>query len=811
MPTQRVPLLLFSRLSPVTANVASVFLGLTLSGPSTGEGPHLLRHARGLHETCLRELRPAPGNTLLYASGANAHTIARFNDKRYFAVGGTLYENGTSILTGLNGSRLTLTRIPPGNTQPDQLFVSRGGLLRKISTASVVTQWGIAAPPNGFTVALAAQLTKTIELFEVAADWTVSPGTVTASNEATIKQEGANALKVTVPVNTLAILTKALVRDLSQFAASADSSNEDFVELWVRIDGDSQALDYLTLRFDVGGGDFAANYYEFKILPASLLFNTQDLSGIGLTPAVDASPDIFIGDNGGGEGSDGIVANPGPDSLGAEQVGDSAMGADVGAFTSSAVWSRIRLLKSMFHRSGSSANTWANVAAMQLMIKTNTIAAITCYLDFARMRGGAGMLGDYQSLVTFDNTATGARSNSNPTAVTTLQNDRQRLNYAGLPISTDPQVNARTLWRTLGNGKRFFREKVIANNSATTYTSRVADFVGLWTNASSEILYLPELPTDNTQPDSTHADFIYDQASVFWLSAASSKQGRVYYSPAGRPEAQRGFIQVCQDDLPLSRLVIWNRARYAIGEGGWWRLDGSEPYTSYHFQGIPGVLAAQAWTLVPTPYGIVYQALDGLRIFNGSQSSLLQFERIGPLFRGEASEQLISMLGTAATFARDQYFISDGTQTLSINLASGFIRDLGQGFSALYYEEDTRLLLGANATGLVIVEDVGVAPEVAQNYQTTALYSPPGQISTIQRLYIDADGRSQPITPTLLIDGAEISLPPFTLASRDFIEYALGRSYQSFAVRLTFTPLAGIRIYQIYADIYIASDDQRQR
>jgi hypothetical protein len=812
MPSERVSLIAFAGTNPLTQKYERTLLGLTVTGPASGDAPMFMRRTRGLHEACLNELRPAPGRTPLFPlpTTASIHTITRFNDVRYFGAGTILFREGAALLTGLNGQRLTLTRMPPGNTQPDQLFVAGGGKGRKIDIADIVTNWGIDPPADGFTVALVAQLIKTIENFEVAGDWTIVGTGVIAANEATINQDG-NSLKVTVPIDTLATLSKASVLDLSQFAVAGDSSDEDLIELWVRVDEADAGIDYITLRFDVGAGDFSSDYYQFKFLPTALIINTMVIEGVGKETTVAAGETTFVTDGGGDEESGGISESP--------SAVDSDPGPGTDAFgASSATWTRLRIAKSRFLRSGNSIATWANVAAIQLMIKTNTLSQVICYFDLSRMRGGAGLSGDYKSLVTFDSTLTGARSNGNPTEVVTKQNDRQKLDYAILPLSTDPQVNARTLWRTLGNGAAFFREHVIKDNTTTTYRSAVADFVGLWTNEQSEILFLPELPTDNIRPLETHIDFIYDQATVFWLNGDTAKKGRVYFSPSGRPEAQRGFIQVCQDDTPLFRILVWNRARYILGEAGIYRLDGidttidkvtTHTYAAFKFQGVPGINAAQARTAVSCPQGIIWQAQDGLRIFTGSTSEFVQFERVGPLFRGESLEQITNFQGVCAAYCREQYFISDGiNQTLSFNLGTGFIRDLGQGFTALYYEEDTRLLLGADSTGMCIIEDVGVRPTVPCTWQTASLYAPPGQVNTVQRLYIDANTDGQPINVTLVINkgqGAgdeEIALPPFSLIGRDMVEYPLGLAYISLGVRLSFEPQPQTRIYQIYADIY---------
>src|SRR6266568_4964349 len=145
--------------------------GLSLTGPSTGTPPQYLQRAKGLHEICEREYRIANNDTALYTRNG-IHSITRIFDIRYFAAGTVLYAANVAIFTNANSNHLTMHRLPPGNTQPDYLFWCGGGNAQK-TTTSVVSLWGIAPPPDGFTVALAAQLVKTIENFE-GVGWTIT-------------------------------------------------------------------------------------------------------------------------------------------------------------------------------------------------------------------------------------------------------------------------------------------------------------------------------------------------------------------------------------------------------------------------------------------------------------------------------------------------------------------------------------------------------------------------------------------------------------------------------------------------------------
>src|SRR5437773_7772660 len=368
MPSRRQPLIDLSKPQ-----------GLSLTGPSTGTSLQFLQRAKGLHEICEREYRIAPNDSPIEAHGG-IHSITRFLDVRIYAAGPGVYAVGTGLFfINLTTDYLTFLRLPPGNTQQDQLFWAGGSYTRKANAAAGVTKWGIDPPPDGFTVALATQLVKTIENFE-GAGWTIT-GTgdvanITQSNDGTINQDG-NSLKVAVPVDTLDILTEGNTVDLSKFTTAGDSSNQDFIELWIRVDGDTTGFDYFTLRFDVGGGDFSSDYYQFKFLPTSVTINTMSLAGAGASSTVSGDEVAAVETGGGDADGGGTVDSPDTGTDATADLGDDTdVGGNDSVSTSSATWSRLRVPKSQFLRSGNGSGTWANVVAMQLMIKTNSLAGV---------------------------------------------------------------------------------------------------------------------------------------------------------------------------------------------------------------------------------------------------------------------------------------------------------------------------------------------------------------------------------------------------------------------------------------------------
>ena len=756
------------------------YKGLFTSGPDTSSGPEYLRLNQGLHETSLGELRLSPDDTILVASPSGTgtiHTLARFHGDRFHARGTGLYRENGLIFTNSTAHQLTLKAMPPSNTVTPQLYWCGAGHTGKIDQAQVVNLWGIVPPDFDPITTAVPSLVKLIEAFDAAGDWAVIPGIDTGTtviSDSTALSQSTHAVAITVNIGNTGAIGKSITPlDLTKFVTEP-SSDEDYIQFWV------YALDYrinraenflsLALRLDVGDGSFKRDYYTISLIKGQPT-GKQAAKGVG-----DHTP----------VNSTGTVADPAPG-----DITDIGPAESIDHLDIHGGWTHVRHQKRSFLRVGEGAGDWSAVNGIAFVAveggETAIETALTLVYDTMELVGGAGTWGDYDSLVTFDNTTLGIRSNSNPVPATTLQLQRQKIQYDDIPTSTDPQVNARTLWRTFGNGALFFREHVIADNVMTSYESSVADFIGLWSLKDAEILFLPELPTDNIKPEDTHLDFIYEQATVMWLSADTieAKRGRIYFSPAGRPESQRGFIQVTGGDLPLYRLIVWNRTRYAVGVSGFWRIDGTGPYVATKLDGVPGVTEAQAYTVVPTPYGIIWQAKDGLRTFNGSTSQLIFYEAIGALIRDGAAGGFFFQ-GIIAAYAREQYFFSDGNFTFSCNLATGIIRLLAHKFTTLFYEEDTKLLLGANEDSkIVIIEPAGDASLLVHDFNliTSAYLFPDNTVGYIDQLFVD--GSLEVPGVNVVTDGTERSLTAITTGGvRTLTELQVGYPCRRFALHL---------------------------
>jgi len=90
--------------------------------------------------------------------------------------------------------------------------------------------------------------------------------------------------------------------------------------------------------------------------------------------------------------------------------------------------------------------------------------------------GPAGDLGagDYISVVTFYNVESGAESNPSPESNTLTLGASNNINYTSIPVSTNPQVNARRIYRTLANQTgEYYLVATITDNIQTTLTEDV--------------------------------------------------------------------------------------------------------------------------------------------------------------------------------------------------------------------------------------------------------------------------------------------------------------------------------------------------
>lgn len=413
-----------------------------------------------------------------------------------------------------------------------------------------------------------------------------------------------------------------------------------------------------------------------------------------------------------------------------------------------------------------------------------------------------GVQGTYRYRVTFLNTTTGNRSN--PGTVTQIAKDVNRgyVALSGIPTSADSQVDAREIWRTMGDGTRFFKAATISDNVTTTFDDQVADYAGLDSQEGVDVLSNEELPLDNDPPDADFDQHIIDKLTAFWISSTASKSGRVYFSPIGRPESKKGFIDVSSSGDPLQRLFVFQGVRFVMSESKLYRIAGDDPYITFEIAGVPGVSNAQRRTLAVTPFGVVWQSNDGIRIYDGARCRLLHFDPVGKLFRGESAENLSAFEGTVATFARGEYYISDDTQCLALDIETGSWRHVGfDDITALYYEWDNDVLQGGRADQVELLEeegttsDAGTAIDIA--WETAGADTPQDIVLFIERVFIDIDTASQTVTPVLVHQYATDTLTTINNSSRSSVEREIQEMVLRPSIRFTGSVSAQVTLYDV--------------
>lgn len=406
----------------------------------------------------------------------------------------------------------------------------------------------------------------------------------------------------------------------------------------------------------------------------------------------------------------------------------------------------------------------------------------------AAVAGGALADGTYSYRVTYKNSTTGTRSNANTgdvTVVVAAPNSTARITLPG--VSADSQVDQIEIWRSVPGGETHF------------YLDAVADATASYDDDGSTDLSSVELPTDNTPPDDDAIDCLGPHnASMFWLYSDAGTKGHVYYSPVGRAEAVQGYIVVCSNDVPLKKLFRMQSQLGVIGEGGIYIIGGENPYTPRQISGCPGTTIGGSVVVVPD-IGMFYEASDGIRLFDGARSVLVNPGSVERIFRGESLGDLSSFTSVIGTFARDEYIISDTSQTIAYSITGKRWRDLGVGLNAVFYNEETAELAATISSEVLNFED---EDETDDNGTDISLSFEPRHVSfeqerTLQHITFDTNCASQQMTATLIHDGTETSIGTLQNTSRVRRTIPIGIAGFVFGVRLTGSISAQVEIFRI--------------
>lgn len=809
--------------------------GLWVAGGRDNVPDGALRRASGISQINESAIRSARGQRLINSFPANQYI--RFNDALFQAEGlaGTdILRDGVAIgsfpQTLVAPARISFLRMPPQAELVDWLFVAGGGNPFKVKADGTdASAWGIETPADGMVGSSPAPTgdLKTISAMDTAADWVrvQSAGAVPA-DEATITVSAASVkwsftdAGTNSYANTQAALTLNLTK-MGTGSAGRPSADQDYIDFYIRLSGDTaigpaaENFDWLEVAFALGTTDFDDNVKTRRIDGVD---GTISQAGLGTqqvgsgTYALDQnlSETLIVGGQN--------VFNPNADSRGVLNAI-----AQTTVMRQNDVWQRIRIPKITFDQVGSNLSlTWADVKAARLTFKRS--GQLTIFVDTLALTGGYGLQGGLKYLQVFKNSATGSRSNPNPTFVQVDGVNRGYVQLGNIQQPTDPQVDKIEIYRTVGNGEAFFFAFELDVGTITTFDT-VVDFRGMFSAPYIADVDLPavlsstEVRLDNAPVPTTIREVLSHPhlGRAWWLDSAEANRGNLYFSPAGRPEStgggeDGGFLSITtQTDNVLQTIARWNDALYVFSNQGLYRVVGDdEPFASQEVFGVPGTV--QPDTVVETPFGLVWMATDGVRLFDGTQSQMLGNDALGPLFRGYDAENLVAFEGVTAAYFKEDYFVGDGdNELLVLHLPTQTWRQLALRDAYTLYgaDDDVELIAGFarddTALGSTqLVEDEAADLTIAYQVQTGSKLTAVDTKGIIQRVFIDIDSAGLQVTPTLVLDDSEIELAPLTTAARETVEYARLDLSNLIAIRLqAIVTNAPIILYGIELDVYV--------
>jgi len=771
-----------------------------------------------------------------------------FADGLYQASGDTIYRNTLPANPDhlQNGDRLTFLKMRPYlDYLEDYLFVAGGGKLMKFAPDGTPSNWGIAAPEDGFTVGSAGNnVSKLIDATDAvgATEWHELHGVAPTLETDIVPIGGGSAFAIKQTISgppaagdpaMLAIVHDDIgTLDLDQDTTpGVKSSEEDFIQVYFRA-SDMTAITGIEIQFSIGDTTFEVGTLTRRIpMDNTAGASLQEPKGVvrvvqtlmGTHNLVDSNGRIIAYDVDPSRSFNDIVTDR--RFVRREDIGSAADDEAIVNLTGTPAipnkydtWFRIRVPKASFVKGGEIASDWNDIRAIKLTVLfERDLIAVDTAVYWARpsLVGGSGIIGDYQYQVTYLDSVTGHRSNPNPTKVMIKGVDREFVSVGNLPVLTEAEALARSIthieiWRTVGHGEIMFKAGEVEYDAAL-FTDTVADYPGLFTGDHlveadfPEFLQELELLLDNDPPPDTY-DFVVSEpfAGRAWWVADSDHPDRAWYSPAGRPQAFQGDVICGTTDDPTMAGVVWNDVLYVFTQQHVFRISGDdeENFNSTQIFGAPGTYKPH--TVVATPYGIFYQAIDGIRLFDGSGSRLIGYEQIAPLFLDQSSETIAPFAGETACWGEDEYFISNGSCILIYRPMADRWRLLQVEADTLYSHRDEQKPVASIGGNTYKMEDLGGTFTLPMQVQTPTYRSTVDSEAVVKFVFLDLDTQGQNVFVQLVFYNDEAHfLGTVNTSGRQQVEMVAGFPTKVVGVRLiSIAPLLQITIWGIELDIY---------
>ena len=225
--------------------------------------------------------------------------------------------------------------------------------------------------------------------------------------------------------------------------------------------------------------------------------------------------------------------------------------------------------------------------------------------------GTGSLTGAYQYKVTFISKY-GHESNAGPASATHTVSSVAQLDLTKVPVSEDPQVIARQIYRTVAGGSVFLFLDRIDNNSRTDYTDTFAD--GSLGNATPP--QAGDFSDDNSPPPK--GGIVKTWKDTVWVAGDPQNPRSLFFSDSNEPESFP-LINEFQLDDKITAMYETYSSFIVETETGKWQVLGDNPDFSVdkmvNNMGCVGRRAAGQTRLIG--YAV---DRDGLRLFDGNNA-----------------------------------------------------------------------------------------------------------------------------------------------------------------------------------------------
>jgi len=415
------------------------------------------------------------------------------------------------------------------NQDPD--LIGKGDFPVKYD-GSEIQRWGLLAPGSLETVR---------ETFSSASSFTTSG--VTASNESTTTQDGA---AVKINKTSTSQVNGDLTKTIAAVSIDNTITNRGLIYIYIPrgqlknfAEGSTKAVEIFL------GPDLTTNYYTFSKDKGSLFegwnaifLNFYNKLNNEATAAEDIDdPEVTI------------TGSPGTSSL-------NNLRLRINSATASTTITGVVWDKFVTFDKGALVATESSSSASLNTFKINS---------------------KYKYKVTFVNKY-GHESNAGPESrLIKLSAAKDQIDLTDIPVSTDPQVVARKLYRTVNGGEIFLFLDTIENNTVTTYsdiTSDISNSVGVPQLGQVSPPLEGDISDDNNPPPQSGIVFKW-QRTVF-LAGMPDRPDVIVWSEDDEPES---FPTLNESRLDAKITAIYEAYSGLVIETelGKWQVSGDNP------------------------------------------------------------------------------------------------------------------------------------------------------------------------------------------------------------------------------------------